>query len=362
MRFILSFILLALISCKEQKKSVAINYLSKSNVFEKDSVRNFLNTVNEKQSDSSKVLFLKGIDLLKNGNNTAIAIDTLLYSLSTYPVANTYYELGNAYMKIQDWPMALKAYQMAEAMKFTPLGNVLFAESGCFGELDSTVKMYDYLKYAIQNGFVNREKILNNPHYRKQLDKYDGITSVYNEAMSGNGNPEEILWQGYVQDFKKAAFPYKVDSGFYAKLNEPKIISYDYEKFVPEMRDGKFSREVGSEYFYVAQIMQTEFCNVVLYGCRSYEEAGSPVYYFLASFNSKGKLIDKMVVSGAKNFDDNYKEFTAQATNHFQIEEFKNTYEKSPTESGYENNRVVSRDLIGNRQYTIDATGKFIPA
>src|SRR5215218_1419515 len=124
------------------------------------------------------------------------------------------------------------------------------------------------------------------------------------------------------------------------------------------MRDNKFSRDVGSEYFYVSKIMQTELCSVVLYGCRSYEYEGAPVYYILASFDSKGKLVDKMVVGGAKTFDENYKEFTAQNSNRFQIQEYKNTFEKNANEEGYENNKIVSRSLVATKQYAIDANGK----
>lgn len=356
---LLSFAAIALFSCKEQNKPVNITYLSKDGIFDKDSLRNFLNTVSATQADSSKALFLKGVDLLKNGNKADDAIKTFVRSLRIYPSANTFYELGNAYLQTKDWQDALQAFQLAESMDFVPLGNVLFKQASCYAEMDSADKVYQYLRYAVQAGFVDRNKILNNPHFTKfKQDNY--MLSVYNEAMSGNGDPEEILWHGYTQDFKQASFPFKVDSGSFRKMGEPQIISYDYEKFVPEMRDNKFSRDVGSEYFYVAKIMQTELCSVVLYGCRSYEYIGSPVYYILASFDSKGKMVDKMIVGGAKNYEDNYREFIAQSNNRFQIQEYKNTYEKSTEEEGYDNNKVVGRSLVATRQFAINANGKFV--
>ncbi|HYO21924.1 MAG TPA: hypothetical protein VER36_05935 [Flavisolibacter sp.] len=356
---LLSLAVITLFSCQDQKKPIAITYLNKNAVFNKDSLRSFLNAVSAAQADSSKAVFLKGIDLLKNGKNAKAAIGTFLQSLQIYPSANTYYELGNAYLQAKNWNGALRSFEMAESMDFTPLGSVLFKQASCYAEMDSSEKMYDYLKFAVQTGFVDRDMILNNPHFAKY--KQDGyMLTVYNEAMSGNGDPEEILWRGYTQDFKQASFPYKIDSSSFLKMGEPQIISYDYEKFVPEMRDNKFSRDVGSEYFYVARIMQTELCSVVLYGCRSYESIGAPVYYILASFDSKGKMIDKMIVGGAKNYDDNYKEFTAQANNRFQIQEYKNTYEKSTDENGYENNKVISRSLVTTHQYAINAAGKFV--
>ncbi|RYZ30359.1 MAG: hypothetical protein EOO10_03115 [Chitinophagaceae bacterium] len=358
---LLALTAVAFFSCAEKKEPIAITYLHKDAVFNKDSLRHFLATVSTAQADSSKVVFLKGVDLLKNEKQPQAAIGAFVQSLQIYPAANTFYELGNAYLQAKAWPQALQSFEMAENMDYTPLGSVLFQQASSYAEMDSVTKMYDYLKYAVQTGFVDRAKILGNPHFAKyQQEGY--MLTVYNQAMSGNGDPEEILWKGYTHDFKQASFPYKIDSGSFRRMGEPKIISYEYEKYVPEMRDNKFSRDVGNEFFYVAKVMQTELCNVVLYGCRSYEGAGSPVYYILASFNSKGKLVDKMVVGGAKNFDDNYKEFTAQSGNRFQIQEYKNAYEKSTDEYGYENNQVVSRSFVATRQYAIDANGKFITA
>ena len=350
----------AVFGCAEKKKPVPYSFLRKDDLFNRDSVRSFLNLVSEAQADSSKQFFLKGIDLLKNNNDAPAAITVFQQSITIYPNANAYYELGNALLQNKEWRAALQAFEMAEAMDYKPLGNVFFKQASCFAEMDSTDKMYAYITYAVQNGFVDKNKIVNDTHFANFKNDYQ-LLNVYHEAMSGNGDPDEVLWQGYSNDFQQASFPFTVDSGTLRKLGEPQVISYDYEKFVPEMRDNKFSRDVGSEYFYVARIMQTEFCHVVLYGCRSYEE-GMPVYYFLASFNPKGKLVDKMIVGGARTFDENYKVFTAKSNNRFQIEEYKNTYEKSTNENGYENNRIVSRQLLETKQFAIDASGKFVMA
>lgn len=362
MRFsVLLLLTAAIFSCKEKSRPLAYVSLPKQALFNKDSVRNFLNTVSDAQADSSKQLFLKAIDRLKNSNKADEAIALFQQSLSFYPTANAYYELGNAYLQQKDYTAALQSYDLAEGMDYKPLGNVFFKQASCFAEMDSTDKMYSYITYAVQNGFVDKQKIVSDVHFANFKNDYQLLTT-YNEAMSGNGDPDEVLWQGYSNDFRQASFPFSVDTGTLRKLGEPQIISYDYEKYVPEMRDNKFSRDVGSEYFYVAKVMQTELCHVVLYGCRSYETEGSPVYYILASFSPKGKLLDKMVVGGAKTFDENYKVFTAKSDRQFQIEEYKNTYEKSTDENGFENNKIVSRQLVGTKQFMIDAAGKFVTA
>ena len=349
----------ALLSCNENYQSFSTVSLSANALFNRDSVSAFLSTSPEQQQDSSKQAFLNGIDQLKNNNNATEAINLLRQSIALYPNANAYYELGNAYLERKKWPLALQAFGLAEALDYKPLGNVFYKQASCYAEMDSISKMLDYITYAVQNGFVDKQKIISDVHFAAYKSDYM-LLNAYNEAMSGNGDPDELLWRGYSQSFQQARFPFTVDSGALRRMAGAETISYDYEKFVPEMRDHKFSRDVGSEYFYVARILQTELCHVVLYGCRSYEEVGAPDYFILASFNPKGTLVDKMIVGGAKTFDEHHKVFTAKNKTEFRVDEYRNTFEKDPDEYGYEENRVVSRELVATRHFQIDAKGKFV--
>lgn len=357
--FLLTAVVLS--SCTTKNDAPEFMSLPQGALFNRDTVSAFLAAVPESQLDSSRQVFLRGIDLLKNSRNIKSAIAVLQQSLSLYPHANGYYELGNAYLEDMTPHLALQSFQLAEIMDYKPLGNVFYKQASCYAAMDSSDKMYAYIRYAVQNGFADKRKMLNDVHFARHKNDQHLLTT-YNEAMSGNGNPDEILWQGYSNDFKQASFPFVADTGTIKKIGDPQIISYDYEKFVPEMRDNKFSREVGNEYLYVARISQTELCHVVLYGCRSYESEGAPVYYILASFNPKGILIDKMIVGGAKTFDENFKVFTAKNKQQFQVEEYKNTYEKNPEEEGFGGNRVVSRQRITSKHFLIDANGRFITA
>ena len=134
-----------------------ISYLNDNAIFNKDSLRNFLNTVSVRQADSSKAVFLKGIDLLKNGKQAAAAISAFIESLTIYPAANTYYELGNAFLQTKKWPSALQSFEMAESLDFSPLGSVLFKMASCYAEMDSTEKMYE--KSTNEYGFENNKVI-----------------------------------------------------------------------------------------------------------------------------------------------------------------------------------------------------------
>jgi tetratricopeptide (TPR) repeat protein len=227
-------------------------------------VSQFLHAANKAQADSSKKLFLKAVDVFRNGKNPFGAIELFLSSLSVYPTASTYYELGNAYLEKGKFNLALQSFQMAEGLGYDPLSQVLFKQACCYAELDSD-QAYEYISYAVENGFVDRNKIFNSPHFAKFRDDAQ-LQSVYYDAMSGNGDPDEILWHGYLRSYKAARLPLALDSGYFRRMGEPRSISYDYENYIPEMRDGKFSRDVGSIYFYVARLTSGNAFTTLVYG------------------------------------------------------------------------------------------------
>lgn len=346
-----------LTGCGGQQSHMPFNVLSKSALFDKDSVETFLSHTPASQEDSSRKLFLDGINEFKNKKNPASAIAYLLNSLSVYPSATSYYELGNALLENGKYMDALNAFEMAGKLDYKPLGNLLFKEACCYAELDDYDNIFDYVSYAVENGFVDRNKIFNDKHMKKFRNDPSFIRA-YNEAMSGNGNPEEILWLGYSRDFSLAKFPFKLDSGTFRKMGEVRYISYDYEQFIPEMRDNKFSRDVGNEYFYVARFAGNPNYKMVVYGCQSYETDGAPVYYVMATFNNQGKLLDKRVIAGAASFDQLYREAVVTAKDRVEVKTYQLVYEKDVKENGFDNNPVISREQTGSLEYRIDADGK----
>lgn len=342
-------------------KTMQVIVLAESNLFNPDSVVVFLTSVSAKQADSSKKLFLNAVDLFKNKHAAEKSISFFVRSLSTYPSASAYYELGDAYLETGSAGLALKSFQMAEKLDYSPFGNVLFKEACSYAELRDE-HAEDYLKYAIENGFVDRDKILNSKSLAKYQQGYNWFERVYNETMAGNGDADAVLWQGYSKQFLPAAFPVTIDSGTFKSLHQPATISFDYDKYITEMRDNKFSRDVGNEFYYFAKVADNETFKTVIYAEVPYEHFGGPAYYYMASFNNKGRLIDKKVIAGAKRFADLYKVFSMPTATEFKIDEYKNTYQNNTDKVGFENNPVLKRDLVKTTNYIIDTAGKFTEA
>jgi tetratricopeptide (TPR) repeat protein len=349
--------ILSLTACRQAAVSPAPAPLSATALFEPDSVRAYLTEAPD-WSDSSRRIFMGAIDLFRNKGNASGAVSLLLSSLRIYPSAAAYYELGNVYLEKGDFQEALNAYTMAEKMEYAPLGNLLFQKACCYAELNSD-EAYQYLTYAIENGYARGDKVFSNRHF-KSLRNDDYLRTVYAEAMAGNGDPEALHWQSYSRAFPRLQLPFQLDSGSYGRMKAVEIIPFDYETFIPEMRDYKFSRDVGNEFFYVGRLAQSPHFTVVIYGCRSYEQDGSPIHYMLASFSSKGKLIDKKLVAGAKTFDAPYREARFSNEGEIEIKLYKLAFAKDPEKEGYEENSITGRELLETQLMRADSSGKFI--
>ncbi|MEO7310906.1 MAG: hypothetical protein ABIX01_10950 [Chitinophagaceae bacterium] len=360
-------------SCKNDTKETTVpttaRQLSATNIYSFDSVVAYLKQVKVSQEDTSKKIFLQAIDLLKNKKDAAGSVALFEQSLRFCPTNKGYYELGNALLDLNKDSLALNAFDLAEKLNYNPLGYVLFKKACAVAAMagDNNYEKQqlatDYLRNAIENGFVSREKIYGEP----KLDiirKNSDFTSVYNDAMSGNGDPASILWDGYSSGFRQCSFPMTINMESLKHIKQPDAISYDYEKYVTEMRDYKFSRDVGNEFFYYAKVGSTPAYETVIYGSRSYDYGENlpyiPAKFYIASYNKQGNLIDKVQFAGQEAFDQLFKVATLQQNLNFEIKEYQNTWTKPTADNGYENNSVAKSDLMKTTKYKITAEGKFV--
>ena len=360
-------------ACKNDNKTPTIHttvkQLGVTNVYHFDSVVAYLQQVKASQEDTSKKIFLQAIDLLKNKKDAAGSVALFEQSLRFYPNNKGYYELGNALLDLNKDSLAYTAFDLSEKLNYNPLGYVLFkkacAMAGMAGDDDYEKRnlALEYLRHAIENGFVNREKIMGEPKLNT-LRKSTEFMTAYNDAMSGNGDPASILWEGYSSSFKPCRFPLTINMESVKAINQPVAISYDYEKYVTEMRDYKFSRDVGNEFFYYAKVGNTPTYETVIYGSRSYDYGEDlpyvPAKFYIASYTKQGKLIDKLAFAGQEAFDQLFKVATLQQNMNFEIKEYQNTWTKSTPENGYEHNTIAKSDLMKTTTYKITPDGHFV--
>lgn len=337
--------------------------LSEDNLFNSRDIMGFLQQ-HPQPDDQANALFMQGVDAFRNKKDIPGAITLFRQSALKYPTAKAYYELGNAFMDTKDYAKAISAYKIGEQLGFEPLSKLLYNTACAWslnGHKDTAVA---YLEYAIEAGYANTDQIMKDPDLANARQS-DLFSTTYQSALGGHGDPESVAWQSFKRGFSLASFPLVLNKETEAEFSigtdrNAHYISYEFEKFVPEMKSERFSREVGKEFYYLTKVSdQPEFTTVVYAVKNVMMGDGAPVAYMLASFTSKGKLIDKMIAGGQLNPGDLYRVASIQQSGQFEVKEYKQEYEKDPAENGYSENKLLSSDLKNTMHYRISGDGHF---
>lgn len=351
----ISIVIVLLLSGCAQKNTENV-ILKKEHIFDRDSVQLFLELQNDNQP-SANTIFLSAIDQYRNKKDAKGAIDLFVQSICISPDAKSYYELGNALLDNKEYTSALKAYDMAEQFGFEPLSKLLY-NMACAHSLSRNYSgAIEYLEYAIEAGYSNKEQIFTDPDlsYIRERDYYKYAVV---KALSGTSNEGDLLWQSFKREFRNAEFPVVINYETQNLLADAAYISYDFEKFVSEMRDGKFSREVGKEFYYYVLLESNDNYNALVYAVRNVMAGeNAPYGYMLITCTNTGKLIDKMHIGGRLTMADLFKACTINENLFFEIKEYRYTYKDDPEEKGYENNPVINTELVTTEKYSINNSG-----
>ena len=139
-------------------------------------------------------------------------------------------------------------------------------------------------------------------------------------------------------------------------------IDLQYERFIPELREARFSREGGNTYYYVGLIRKDPAYIAVLY-CEASEMGDdtpdpSPLYT-LVTYDRQGKIIDKMAVAGLQDVHHAFLVFSMQPSLQFRVQEMVKIYKNDPDSAGYDSSNVSREDPKTPVEYRIAANGKF---
>lgn len=341
-------------------KQVQPHDLGSNSIFNKDAVLQYTADFPEETKEAGK-LFLEAVDQYRNKKNPGKAQELFLQSLAKYPTSRAYYELGNVCIDQKKYAEAVVAFEMAETIGYQPLSKLLYNMACAYSLLQKPDTARRYLEYAIEAGYSNTDNMTKDPDLAfVRTDNEYLFKEVYTSALSGSSDPEVLLWQTFKREFEPVALPLVLNEETRKRLDEKSYISFDFEKFISEMRDNRFSREVGKEFYHLAQVESNERYTALVYAVvDGVMGEDAPAGYVLISFDGRGRLIDKMHVGGQVEYGGLSKVATLQPNLHFEVKEYKTIYEKDPEEDGYYDNKVVSRELLGNKNYRISENGKF---
>lgn len=341
-----------------QQEEPADIQLAPEDIFDGVKVLEYLKNKSKFVSEAN-AFFLKGINSFKNREDLDSANYYLTQSIVKEPTANAYYELGNVLKKRKDYQGALAAYKLSEQLDFEPFANILYNISTVYSLQDSTERAGMYLEYALQAGFNNLEKIEKDPDMEILRDSYN-YRFYMKRGLRGMSDPQKLFWLQFKKQFPKTNLPVTLAWEYTPeRIEKLEYISYDFEKYIAEMRDDKFSREVSKSFYYYAQVFETDrFVGLIYVVKDEFLGQYSPITYRLVTFTPEGKLIDKREISGRTDLNGDIRLGTVKSTMEISVDLLKPEYEKDPVEEGYWDNRIVRTTLVGKEKYKVNAAGK----
>lgn len=309
----------------------------------------------------------------KKGADTARSIGLFKSSILLQPTARGYFELAGALLSTRQFSEGLKALSVAEALGYSPMANVMFRYAYAYannpadtGSLPNSGYVVRYMTLAIQMGYAHPGQFLQKDLFPAAARKSD-YDVAFAKVLSGSSmrDPSVSLWDAYEGQFAPMTLPLVIDMPWMQQHKAEDVIDYQYEKFIPAMRDAKFSREGGTTYYYIAELHKDKAFVAVLYGELDENvegnEAALPLYT-LATYDRQGKLIDKKEVAGRKILSDAFLVFNIQSDLKFQTQGFTDVYKDNPDSVGYDNNPIVRKDAASPETFRITSAGKFEPA
>lgn len=336
--------------------------LSAADLFNGEKVRLFL-FQNPKANPESNKLFLNALDEFKNKKNFQAASEGFKASIKAYPNSKSYYELGNVYMEMKNYQGALDAYSLAEKMGYEPFSKVMFNVACAYSQLKNFEMSADYLQFAIQAGYVNIDNIEKDVDLANLREEEPHLFKKNVElALSGVSDIENLYWLQFKRNFVQAAFPINMNmEQGKVSFDDKNRISYDFERFVAEMRNERFSREVSKSFFNFVQVAESKNYVALIYVVKDeFNGDMSPLTYRLVTYTKTGKIIDKKEIAGREDYSALLKMCTINKDLSFTITNYETTFEKNPDEEGYYDNPIVSKKKIDAEKYRIDASGKIL--
>lgn len=333
--------------------------ITKADLFSGTKILSFLNN-EEKEIQESNSLFLKGLDSFRNKKDLDSAEIYFTASLLKVPTAQTYYELGNLNMSEEKYDEALLAFNMAEQLNYEPFSKILYNKACIYSLQEKNEKSSQYIQYAIQAGYSNLDHLQNDSDLDNVRDHWSFDNAV-KKGLKGVSNAENLYWLQFKKQFLQVQLPVELKTRIsYGELSTSnKMISYDYEKYIAEMRDEMFSRDVGKTFFYHIAPYETEDYVALIYIIREeYMGESYPLLYRMATFTHDGTLIDKKVIAGQKNMDAPLMKATISATEVL-ISSYDLKYEKDVDQHGYYDNPIISETKTSETTLTILKNGKF---
>lgn len=336
--------------------------LTREDLFAGDKIRLYLKK-DTLQGTESNELFLTALDAYKNKKKTDEAAEGFIQSILRFPTAKAYYELGNVYMDQKKYSDALLAYRMAENLNYEPFSKLMYNIACVYSCLEKGQQSADYLEYAVQAGYLNVDNIAKDEDLSYLRNEYSYMYQAQlRRALNGVSDADKIYYLQFKKRFPIVKLPLNIKETISkTHFDMENAITYDFEKYIPEMRDEKFSREVSKGFYYYAKVAETADYTALIYIIRE-EFLGeqAPLTYKLVTFNKEGKIIDQLIVAGRENLNEELRTCSMNSQMEITVDLYETKYEKDPETEGYYDNPITSKSKVGTEHFKINTNGTIV--
>lgn len=345
--------------------------LTANTIYDKNLVFDMVFDSEELDTDSlrkkSRALFLRGVDLYKNQHKPIAAITSFKSSILVFPDAKTYYELGNALLSINRLKEAQDAFNVAEQLGFQPISSLhikqavisysayLKDKQGNEYELHNAVsELRNALKQGASPSLVTAEKklatITETIAYKSML--------IDIQAQLNKGD-QTGLFTLYKNAFREQLPSFELGTDEVEMKPYTQSISYEFARFIPEMENASFGRDVSHDFYYVGMVKETEAYVAVLYTSVSfYEEEMQPTRTMLAIYDQQGNLKEQKLVACQCSAEKIRR--CSIRNNEVLVEDYLRVWEKPIDQVPFKNNRIIDHELVAKATFSINDQGSII--
>lgn len=330
---------------KETKTHSAIDStiqkrLSEDDMFNEDSITYAMATSTLRQKDESRKCFLRGLDLLMNKQkakeSVAMFRDAILFS----PDRRVFYFLAKAYIELNDAEHAREANNICSS-SYDPYYEPIFNDALISAIQQDTVSCINYLNQAVFEGFLNKNRILDEKRFDFVRDDPRYVSLIVN-TFNDDAKLKALLFKNYLKAFPDLSLPYAEPVDSVRNHNYP-YINYDYAAFIPNMEDGRFARDVTNEYFAVGKIKVGNNYAMIYKTYLAIADTLNPVKTFVVTYDSLGTVVDEEMI-GCFCTPTLSQAYSISQEGTIEITPYNYKWKNDPLEKGYAGNEVISAE------------------
>jgi len=351
---------------------VKLQKLSEADLYNSEMVYDVIFDAQELKADSlrnqSRQLFLKGIDLYKNRKDAAGAVKLFKQSILMFPEAKTYYELGNALLDAKGGSESLKeadkAFDVAQYLNFKP-ASMLYYKMAVVKSLrmrsDPDMGVYSVvnnLSDAFQSGYSDTAALLKDEAFANVIHTPEFGEMMLNLKTKEVKEDAGSLFALFKNSFQEYKQPFAITFDDLDKNNRQSI-SYDFARFVPEMQNVSFGRDVSHDFFYVGKIAETPEYTAVIYSSISFwEQDMQPVNTKLVTYDKNGKIIASKLFAGQFSAE---KVKTGKINNNeIVLQDYKRIWKSPIDQVPFSDNEVLKYELVATATFKLTDAGQIV--